>query len=226
MLNSLLNLLYPELCLTCRQPLLKYEKHICLLCESKLPFTGFHLQRQNPLEKTFWGRLPFEAAFAMLYFNNKGLAQKLLHQLKYDGNKELGAHLGLMYAQHLKTADTIKNLAGVVAVPLHLSKLRQRGYNQSEWFANGLCEGLDIPNLSSAIVRQVATETQTKKNRLERWQNVSAIFSVTNPELIANKHVLLVDDVITTGATLEACANSLLQVSGVKISLASVAAVL
>lgn len=199
---------------------------MCLLCESKLPFTGFHLQRNNPLEKTFWGRLPFEAAFSMLYFNNKGLAQKLLHQLKYDGNKELGAHLGLMYALQLKNSDTIKNLAGVVAVPLHISKFRQRGYNQSEWFANGLSEGLNIPNLSYAIKRSIATETQTKKTRLERWQNVSSIFTIADADAISNKHILLVDDVITTGATLEACAFSLLQVSGVKISLASVAAVL
>lgn len=226
MLNSLLNLLYPELCLTCRQPLFKYEKHICLLCESKLPFTGFHLQRNNPLEKTFWGRLPFEAAFSMLYFNNKGLAQKLLHQLKYQGNKELGAHLGLMYSQQLKNSNTIKNIAGVVAVPLHISKYRKRGYNQSEWFANGLCEGLNIPNLSHAVKRNIATETQTQKNRLERWKNVSSIFTVVDTKAISNKHILLVDDVITTGATLESCAASLLQVEGVKISLASVAAVL
>ncbi|MFN4083480.1 MAG: ComF family protein [Bacteroidia bacterium] len=223
MLASLLNLVYPELCITCRRNLLKFENFICLHCEAKLPYSNYHLTNDNPVEKTFWGRFPFEYAFAFLLFNKKGMAQKLLHQLKYNNNKELAMHLGKLYGLQLKSSNKNFDFNGVIAVPLHISKLRQRGYNQSEWFAKGISESLQIEDFSYIIKRTIATSTQTKKSRIERWQNVADIFELNKPETIYKKHILLVDDVITTGATIEACANTILKANNTKISIASIA---
>jgi len=147
----------------------------------------------------------------------------MLHQLKYKGNTELAEYLGLLYGTSLRQTITNENMMGVIAIPLHKSKLKKRGYNQSELFARGLCRALQIENLSSYVLRNKATETQTKKTRYDRWQNVESIFSVLNPDGLKNKHVLLVDDVITTSSTIEACANELLLIEGCKVSVASIA---
>jgi len=222
MLHYLVNLIYPNLCTVCRNNLLKDEKFICINCLGNLPYTNFHTVADNPVEKTFWGRANINRAFAMLYFNNKGAAQRLLHALKYDGNKELAHFLGFIYGRQLAESGMFKTDV-IAAIPLHSSKLRQRGYNQSEWFAAGLCESLGALNCSDAIIRNVATATQTKKTRIERWQNVEQIFSILNPEKLTNKHVLLVDDVITTGATIEACVQEIGKLTHTKISIAAIA---
>ncbi len=199
------------------------EKHICIGCRLQLPETNFHLETENKVEKTFWGRIPVERAFAFLYFNKAGLTQQLLHQLKYKGNQDLADFLGVIYGQRLvKTVENHK-IDAIVAVPLHYTKLRKRGYNQSLAFANGLSKSLHIDNFSATVVRNKATETQTKKSRLERWQNVESIFTVLEPERLKNKHLLLVDDVITTGATIESCARAIQKQSGCLVSIASIA---
>ncbi len=199
------------------------EKHICIGCRLQLPETNFHLEIENKVEKTFWGRIPVERAFAFLYFNKAGLTQQLLHQLKYKGNQDLADFLGVIYGQRL--VNTVENhkIDAIVAVPLHYTKLRKRGYNQSLAFANGLSKSLKIDNFSAVVVRNKATETQTKKSRLERWQNVESIFTVLEPERLKNKHLLLVDDVITTGATLESCARAIQKQSNCLVSIASIA---
>lgn len=223
MIDALLGLIYPELCVVCRRSLLKFEQHICLTCLAQLPYTRFHEVSNNPVEKNFWGRIIFERAFAFLYFNKKGVTQKILHHLKYNNNKELAMYLGNLYGEQLKNTVINLGIKAVVAVPLHIKKLRQRGYNQSEWFANGLCESLNVENLSKCLMRVVATDTQTRKSRIQRWQNVENIFEITNSAPLKSKHILLVDDVITTGATIEACVSALQQIDDIKISIASIA---
>lgn len=199
------------------------EQHICTTCQLDLPLTNFHAQIENPLEKIFWGRTKLERAFSFVYFKKGGSVQKMLHQLKYKGNTKLAEYLGLLYGTSLQQTITDENIKGIIAIPLHKSKFKKRGYNQSELFALGLSRALQKDNLSSYVVRNKATETQTKKARYDRWQNVESIFSVLNPDGLKNKHVLLVDDVITTGSTIEACANELLQIEGCKVSVASIA---
>ncbi|MBC7381392.1 MAG: ComF family protein [Bacteroidia bacterium] len=223
MLNSLLHLFYPNLCITCNNSLVGNEKHLCLGCRLQLPETNFHLEKENQVEKTFWGRIPVERAFAFLYFNQAGLTQQLLHQLKYKGNEELADFLGVIYGQKLIQTIETNHIDGIIAVPLHVSKLRKRGYNQSLAFANGLSKSLKLTNYSNVISRKTATQTQTKKTRIERWQNVTSIFSVTEPEKLENKHILLVDDVITTGATLESCAKAIKDHCNCLLSVASIA---
>ncbi len=224
MIQGMVNLFYPRLCVLCNGTLLIAEKHICTACQLDLPLTNFHLEKENSLEKIFWGRTHLNRAFAFVYFKKGGSVQRMLHQLKYKGNTELAEYLGLLYGSNLKETIHVEKIEAVMAIPLHKSKLRKRGYNQSELFANGLAEAMKIENLSSCIIRNKATETQTKKSRFDRWQNVESIFSVTQLELLKNKHILLVDDVITTGSTIEACANELLQIEGCKVSVASMAA--
>lgn len=219
----MVNIVYPKLCLVCNYNLLEQENFICLNCYGNLPVTNYHLNADNPVEKAFWGRIPLQKAFSFLYFNNKGAAQKLLHQLKYKKNKELAQFLGVIYGEQLAKTLSNNNIQAIVAIPLHKTKYRLRGYNQSEWFAQGICEVTNLENLCNTVVRNVATETQTKKTRFERWQNVEEIFSVVEPTRLKNKHILLVDDVITTGATIEACAQTLIKIEGVKISIASIA---
>jgi ComF family protein len=223
LLNSLLNIVFPNLCVVCNHNLHTQELHICLNCQINLPKTNYHLYKDNPVEKAFWGRFPLQKAFSFLYFNNKGAAQKLLHELKYKQNKELAYFLGVLYAQQLKEIIIEHDISAIVAIPLHHTKLKLRGYNQSEWFVNGLANEMPIANYNSLLTRIKATETQTKKTRFERWQNVEQIFSIKNKDLLEGRHILLVDDVITTGATIESCALELLKIKDVKLSVASIA---
>jgi ComF family protein len=221
MFHHLLGILFPKLCIGCNRSLLKNEEAICTSCVYDLPRTHYHAQKDNPLEKTFWGRVPIERAFSFLYFKKGNITQRILHELKYKGDKELGTLIGRMYASELK--DHIQPVDAVVAIPLHSSKLRKRGYNQSDLFAEGLAQQLNITNMSASVTRKMATETQTKKSRFERWENVAEVFEIKHPEAFTRKHILLVDDVVTTGATIEACATALLQVPFCKISVASIA---
>jgi ComF family protein len=219
MLRELLGLFYPRTCIGCHGSLLHAEEFICTYCLYQLPLTHFHRLPENDLEKKFWGRIKILRAYAFLYFRKEGITQKLLHQLKYRGNKELGAYLGKCYASYLKEMEVLPD--AVIAVPLHVSKQRKRGYNQSEWFANGISTHLGIDDLSAGVKRITATSTQTKKSRFERWLNVNEVFSVNHPEWFEDKHILICDDVITTGATIEALAKVLPQ--SCRVSVCSIA---
>lgn len=221
MIHELLGVFFPELCIGCNRSLLKNEKYICASCLFHLPVTNYHFQQNNPLEKIFWGRIKIERAYAFLMFRKGNITQHLLHELKYKGNKELGVFIGNLYGQALK--EYIRSIDAVISIPLHISKLRKRGYNQSDFFAEGLSAKLGVENLSEHVKRKVATETQTKKSRFERWENVDSIFEIQNPHLFKNKHILLVDDVITTGATIEACAKSFESIDNLRLSISSIA---
>ncbi len=223
MLKSLLHLLYPNLCVACNNQLHASERYLCMGCQLQLPETNDHLKLENGVEKTLWGRIPFERAFSFLFFNQRGTTQKLLHELKYKGNEELAVYLGEIYGQKIRKTAESHGINAIVAVPLHTSKLRKRGYNQSLAFANGISEVLAMENLSDFMVRVKATDTQTLKSRTERWQNVENIFEVNNTQIFENKHILLVDDVITTGATLESCAGAIVKNCNCRISVASIA---
>ena len=179
--------------------------------------------KDNPVEKIFWGRIPVEAATSELYFSKGTFVQSIIHQLKYKGNREAGIMLGKIMGESLSNSNRFKDIDLLIPLPLTRIKERKRGYNQSEILCLGISEVTNIPLLKNAVSRLKATETQTKKRRSQRWDNVEGNFFVNQKELIQGKHVLLVDDVITTGATLEACGQEILQTAGTRLSIAALA---
>lgn len=221
MLSELIHLFFPKICIACNGNLLKNESFLCTGCLLNLPQTRFHETSQNPLEKIFWGRLQLEQAFAFLHFKKGNAVQHILHEIKYKDNKELAIFIGRYYGSILRAASVKPD--GVAAIPLHQSKLRKRGYNQSGLIAQGISESLETSDLSNDLQRLKATETQTRKSRFERWENVDDVFALKRPEIFEHKHVLLVDDVITTGATIEACGKVVLQATGARLSVAGIA---
>jgi ComF family protein len=216
-------LLYPELCQACSNPLFRKEKIICISCLYKLPRTNFHLNADNTLSRVFWGRIQIESIASFLFFSKEGKVQNLMHAFKYKSNEKIGQYLGYLYALDLKKNSWLNSIDVIVPVPLHPKKHKIRGYNQSEEFAHGLAEINSIPINTGIIHRMVESETQTKKSRFKRWKNVNTIFQLLDDSNIQGKHILLVDDVITTGATIEACTQELLKIKDVKISIASLA---
>ena len=211
---DLYRLFYPTLCAACSRVLMRSETTLCLGCISRLPTTDFHLHSDNQMEKHFWGKVNFERAASFLYFHKSNAVQRLMHMLKYKSRLDIGLFFGQLYAQELKNHSPYNAADIVIPVPLHDAKKRKRGYNQSELIATGLAEGLNLPCRTDLLLRTVITETQTRKTRLERWQNVSTIFECPSPEALKGKRVLLVDDVVTTGSTLEACAVALQKATG------------
>lgn len=222
-LTDLLGLVFPNLCSACGQPLVRNEEVICVSCNHRLPRTDFHFFEDNPVSRIFWGRVNLHAATSFLYFNKGGKVQHLIHQLKYKGNKEVGIYLGRLLGRDLKSGGLLKEVEVVIPVPLHPKKQHQRGYNQSQQIAIGIADAMNIPYSFQNLIRNTFTESQTRKSRYSRWQNVSGKFTVLYPHKLEGMHVLLIDDVLTTGATLEACAQELAGVSGIKISVATLA---
>lgn len=223
LIEDLINLIFPRICAACGESLLKQEETICLSCEFHLPRTNFHLVLDNPVCRLFWGKVKLESAASYLYFNKGNKVQRLIHQLKYKGRKDIGICLGRQYGHYLKVSPFFNTAQVIIPVPLHAKKLKQRGYNQSEQFAVGLGESMIIPVFPEALYRKKDTGTQTKKSRFLRWQNVDDVFEVKNPGSLEMKHVLLVDDVITTGATLESCINTLSAIRGIRVSVVTIA---
>lgn len=221
--QDLINLLFPELCYGCGNLLYHGEKDICTSCLYDLPYTDYHIYPHNPLAKQFWGRLHLEAAMAMLYFKKGAKVQNLLHGLKYKSQTNIGTCLGKLIGQKLSASQYYADIDIIIPVPLHQKKLRLRGYNQSEYIAKGLAQELNIPMDTKSFTRNKATESQTKKARYTRYENMQGVFYVNNTAELANMHILLVDDVVTTGATLEACGNVLLNHGVKKLSVAAIA---
>jgi len=221
--NDLISLLYPELCQACGNSLFSNEYLICLSCLYKLPKTNFHLEENNTIERIFWGRFPLQKASSFLFFSKGSRVQNLMHEFKYRSKKEIGFYLGDLFARELSKVNWLEDIDLIIPVPLHYRKQQIRGYNQSEEIAKGIEKHSSIPVEIGVLKRTIASETQTKKSRFRRWENVSEIFQIDNPDKIKGKHILIIDDVITTGATIEACAQMLLTIEGVKISLISLA---
>ena len=226
LIDDFISLFYPRVCYACGNSMFSNEEVICTFCRFHLPRTGFHGQKDNPLSKTFWGRVQLENVSACYYFSKGSRVQHLMHQFKYRGRWEIGVYLGRLYGSELKESDAFKDVDMVIPVPLHPNKLRKRGYNQSEKFAHGLSQSMGIELNTTTLLRTHASGTQTRKSRFSRWENVKEIFVVKNPEKIAGKHILLVDDVITTGATIEACAQHLLNHEETRVSVVSLACTL
>jgi ComF family protein len=223
MLNHLLSLIYPNTCISCNENLFQGEKCLCTHCRYHLPITNYHKQKENPISQQFWGRVQIHAAASYCFFNKETSVQTILHQLKYKGRKDVGLLIGQVYGQQLKESELYSNIDAIVPVPLHPIKQRKRGYNQSEQFADGIAEAINRPVLNDIIIRKTNSNTQTSKNRYDRWSNVDEIFDL-NTELPKDKrNILLVDDVVTTGATLEACANVLFKAGASSISIATIA---
>ena len=218
-----MELLYPRICVVCGQKLISGEQHICLSCLLHMPRTNYHLLDENPMEQLFYGRVPVEKACAYFEFRKGSDYQKILHQLKYRGMKELGEYLGNRFGAELIRSGRFPQVDLICPVPLHPKKERKRGYNQSYHIARGLSEALQVPVDCTNLKREVFTSTQTRKSRFARWQNVDGIFTVPDPSLFDGKHLLLVDDVVTTGATLEACAHAIHKNSKAKVSVLSLA---
>ena len=216
-------LLFPQLCPACGESLMAGEHIICTDCRFNLPFTNFHLQPDNIVARQFWGKVNLEAAYALYYFAKGGKVQNLMHHFKYKGMQQIGVLLGNIAGAQLVKNDIFKTVDVIIPVPLHKKRLKQRGYNQSTCFADGLAQKLNAVVDESSLIRPRATETQTHKSRFSRFENMQEVFAVINPEKLINKHVLLVDDVITTGSTLEACAVQLLKIEGLKLSIATIA---
>lgn len=222
-LADFVSLLFPELCKACGESLVAGEDLLCIDCRYNLPFTDFHLKPDNLVAQQFWGKIHLEAAYAMCYFTKGGKMQHLMHQFKYRGIQNIGNLLGNIAGEQLNKNPVFSRADLIIPVPLHKSRLRKRGYNQSANFAEGLAEKLNIPVDEHNLVRIRATETQTHRSRFSRFENMQQVFALTNPETLVNKHVILVDDIVTTGSTLEACGAELLKVEGLKLSIATIA---
>jgi len=221
--EPLIELFYPNLCFACQKKHAPKDSSICISCEYHITPTGYHLLDENPVLERFWGRVELQHAATCFAFNKGGLLQKLIHQLKYENQPQVGIELGKIHGAMLKETPIYQSVDYIVPVPLHPKKQHQRGYNQATMFAEGLSQTMNIPCLETCLVRTDYTDSQTKKSRLDRFANVQNAFEVKEQDQIKGKHLLLVDDVITTGATLEACALQLLAVDNVQISLAAIA---
>ena len=221
--RDFVSLIYPNCCLACANSLIKGEKLICTRCISQMPQTNYHQDDFNPLKARLSSRIQLCHAMALFKFSKSGKVQSLLHALKYKNQPELGIHLGVMYGHRLAESSLANAFDIIIPVPLHRSRKRKRGYNQSAKFAEGMSQSLKIPFSDNIVERIIKTETQTRKSKLNRWENISDVFRVKNIDAVQNKSILLVDDVVTTGSTLEACANCLLQVGCTRLSIACIA---
>ncbi|MDI9358156.1 MAG: hypothetical protein QM528_04360 [Phycisphaerales bacterium] len=222
-INSLLHLFFPHNCLGCGSDEIETAQILCIACRSALPATKFSGIEGNPIERIFLGRLSLEHATAGFYFTKKSMIQKLLHQLKYKQNKEVGVYLGEILGRELLNAKRLSNIDLIHPLPLHPKKEKLRGYNQATYIAKGIGNVFKKPICLTGVVRKDFTSTQTKKSRLDRWANIENAFVLQDRDQLIDKHILLVDDVITTGATLEACGRIFLQLPQVKLSVATLA---
>jgi ComF family protein len=221
--RDFVSLIYPNYCAACEDSLVKGEKLICTRCMSQMPQTNYHRDADNPLRTRLVSRINIRHAMALFKFSKSGRVQSLLHVLKYKNQPELGVMLGNLYGDRMTEANLGGAFELIIPVPLHSSRMRKRGYNQSAKFAEGLTQILGIPFSDDIIERKVKTETQTRKTKLNRWRNVTEVFQIKDLDVVQNKNILLVDDVVTTGATLEACGNYLLEAGCSTLSIACIA---
>lgn len=221
MLKSLVNLFFPKVCLTCQLQLMDNEKHLCTTCRHRLPLTNYHLTHDDFISKLFYGRAKIETGTALLRFEKKGITQQLMHQLKYRAQQQVGTFLGSWLGTELSQCKDYSTIDIVIPVPLHKKKLRSRGYNQVTKFGQEIAAVLQVDYLDDVLIKVTNTKSQVTKNRFSRWTGKNDSFALSNPQKITGKHILLVDDIITTGATLEACMQELNKAQNIKISIAT-----
>ncbi|MBT8318350.1 MAG: ComF family protein [Lutibacter sp.] len=222
-LKDIFNIFFPEICLSCKVQLAENEGPICIKCRHDLPLTNFTFEPANLVEKTFYGRIPIEKATALFYFFKKGKVQQLMHELKYNKQQQVGTFVGNWLGSEMIESKRFENIDYIIPVPLHKNKLKTRGYNQVTTFGESLSQKLMIPFNDTYLIKISSTRTQTKKLRLDRWKNVQELFVVQHQNNLIDKHILLIDDIITTGATLEACCKAFGKIEGLKISIACMA---
>lgn len=223
MLQALINLFFPEICPGCRAPLKTGEFVICIRCRHETPRTSHFLQPQNEAWGKFYGRVPIAHAATFFYFQKGGIARDLIHSLKYKGQEQIGTALGHWLASEFKTHAQHWNPDEIAIVPLHKKRLRERGYNQLSSFATAFSADLELPLSPELLQRNFYAKSQSRKNRWSRGELQQTLFSVRNPEQHRGKHILLIDDVLTTGATLEACARAVLAIPHTKVSVLCIA---
>jgi ComF family protein len=223
MINDFLSMIFPRVCNACGNALFKGEEVICTFCTYHLPKTGFWYRHDNPVARNFWGKVRLESASAFYYFYKGNRVQHLVHRLKYKGGTDVGEKIGNLYGSELARIPLYRQIQAVVPVPLHQSRIMKRGYNQSDFIAKGIASALGIHAETNLLVRSRKTETQTKKKRFHRFENMSSVFEVNKNNTSTAKIFLLVDDVITTGSTLASCADELLKIPGAKVSIGALA---
>ena len=222
-LKNMFAIFFPEICLCCNDYLAPNDSVICLTCRHDLPLTNFSFEENNLIEKSFYGRIPLQTATSLFYFFKKGNVQRLIHELKYKKQQQVGTLIGDWLGDQLIESERFATIDCIIPVPLHRKKLKKRGYKQVTTFGESLAKKLAIPYYENILIRVSSTKTQTKKLRFDRWKNVHELFQIQNNFVLENKHVLLIDDVITTGATLEACYEALNKTKNLKISIACMA---
>ncbi|HPX59507.1 MAG TPA: phosphoribosyltransferase family protein [Bacteroidales bacterium] len=223
LLSDFISFFYPNYCSLCGKNLTKNEEYLCSHCLIGLPKTDFHLSSLNPLAYLFIGKVRIEAVTAYFYFKKGSNVQTLIHQLKYRGQQEIGSFFGYLMGLDLKESELFNSVDIIIPVPLHANKKRKRGYNQSELIAIGVQKALSKPLDTKTLIRHIDTDTQTKRTQYNRWENTHDIFVALDEQKLENKHILLIDDVITTGSTLEAAAYTLLQIPNTRVSIACLA---
>lgn len=223
MINSLLHLFFPEVCLGCKSTLLANEDTICTNCRHQIPLTNHFVNPNNDAFNKFYGKIPVKFVATLCYFHKKGVVQELIHNLKYKGHESVGQVFGNWIAEDLKPISKIHEFDIIVPVPLHKKRLKERGYNQVTAFATTIANELDIPYHENVLQRNLYSKSQVKKNLLTRMEVTESLFEAVFDESFHNTHFLLVDDVLTTGATLEACSRALLKIPGAKISVVCIA---
>lgn len=221
--ENLLKLIYPDVCNGCNKLLVKGETILCTSCLHELPYTFHHETQSNEMDRKFYGIIPFSFCLSMLYFHKSGIVQNLIHNLKYKNKQEIGTFLGALYAEELINFERIKNVTHLIPVPLHKKRLHERGYNQVDTFCESLAVALDIPLEKNVLYRNTYSKSQTKKSKTERAAIKESLFAVRIPYEFSAPHFLLVDDVITSGATIEACAKELLKIPNATVSILTIA---
>ena len=222
-MKNLLNLFFPTVCEACNNVLADNEEVLCVSCRHHLPITNFHFDNTEAVKKVLYGRVKLENATALLHFSKKGMVQQMLHNLKYRGHENISEFLGKWLGAELASIRAYKHIDTVVPVPLHKSKLRKRGYNQVAKFGQEIAKALNAAYNDSVLIKIKSTKTQVFKARIRRWNDDGALFNISENQSLVGKHILLVDDIITTGATVEACATVLLKIDNIKLSLATMA---
>lgn len=223
MFGALLHLIFPNHCYACEEEISSQLQHICLNCRNEMPRGFDSIHKNTAIDKLFWGKVALEKSTAFLKFEKNGKAQRLIHHLKYDGKKEIGVTLGEMAAAELMAINFFENIDYLIPVPIHKLKEKIRGYNQSHYIAEGIHAITKIPVDKTSILKIIHTQSQTRKGKFRRWENVSSTFELQKVNQLQGKHLLLIDDVLTTGSTIEACAQELQKIPDVKLSLLAMA---